>query len=299
MSGNDKHPDALVRFLFESAPVRGAWVHLRNSVQAMPAFIDAAQAGKVLLGESVAASALLSANIKLEGRLAIQARGNGALRLLVAESTQRAGVRGVIELENNAEQDATTAPSLRELLGDGYLAVTLLPDAGDSYQGIVPLQGERLQDCLATYFQQSEQLATALWLVSDGEQAAGLLLQAMPSTPHDKSAKDDENGWQHLHALASTISNEELLSLPYEQLLHRLFHQEHVRVFDEEPVTFHCSCSADRSAAALSALGREDLKNLFYETPVVSVDCHFCGKIYRYSERDIDKILGDVSPTLH
>ena len=289
MSHNDKQQDARVRFLFEDAPVRGAWVYLQHSVQAMPAFISASPAGKILLGESVAAAALLSANIKLQGRLAIQARGDGALRLLVAESSQNAGVRGVIELDDRAENTL----ALRELLGDGYLAVTLLPDVGESYQGIVPLQGARLQDCLAAYFQQSEQLETALWLASDGEPAAGLLLQAMPG------AQDDLKGWQHVHALASTISNEELLSLSCEQLLHRLYHQETVRVFDAEPVQFQCSCNTQRSAAALATLGREDLLQLFQETPVVKVDCHFCGKIYQYSERDIDKILGEISPTLH
>jgi len=289
MSHNDKQQDARVRFLFEDAPVRGAWVYLQHSVQAMPAFISASPAGKILLGESVAAVALLSANIKLQGRLAIQARGDGALRLLVAESSQNAGVRGVIELDDRAENTL----ALRELLGDGYLAVTLLPDVGESYQGIVPLQGARLQDCLAAYFQQSEQLETALWLASDGQTAVGLLLQAMPG------AQDDLKGWQHVHALASTISNEELLSLSCEQLLHRLYHQETVRVFDAEPVQFQCSCNTQRSAAALATLGREDLLQLFQETPVVKVDCHFCGKIYQYSERDIDKILGEISPTLH
>ena len=289
MSHNDKQQDARVRFLFEDAPVRGAWVYLQHSVQAMPAFISASPAGKILLGESVAAAALLSANIKLQGRLAIQARGDGALRLLVAESSQNAGVRGVIALDDRAENTL----ALRELLRDGYLAVTLLPDVGESYQGIVPLQGARLQDCLAAYFQQSEQLETALWLASDGETAAGLLLQAMPG------AQDDLKGWQHVHALASTISNEELLSLSCEQLLHRLYHQETVRVFDAEPVQFQCSCNTQRSAAALATLGREDLLQLFQETPVVKVDCHFCGKIYQYSERDIDKILGEISPTLH
>ncbi|MEZ5494752.1 MAG: Hsp33 family molecular chaperone HslO [Pseudomonadales bacterium] len=293
MSSSDKQPDARVRFLFEDAPVRGAWVYLQRSVQAMPAFASASSAGKVLLGESVAAAALLSANIKLEGRVAIQARGDGALRLLVAESSQHAGVRGVIELDEDEKQKTTAETALRELLGDGYLAVTLLPDVGDSYQGVVPLQGERLQDCLASYFQQSEQLETALWLASDGEVAAGLLLQAMPG------AREDDSGWQHLHALTSTLTAEELLSLPCEQLLHRLYHQETLRVFDAEPVKFQCSCSAERSATALATLGREDLLHLFKETPVVKVDCHFCGKIYQYSERDIDKILGEISPTLH
>ncbi|MCC7516646.1 MAG: Hsp33 family molecular chaperone HslO [Pseudomonadales bacterium] len=295
MSDN-KQSDSLVRFLFEELPVRGAWVNLHTSLQVMPVMKNASTLAKQLLGESVAAAVLLSANIKLQGRLAIQARGEGILRLLVAESTQRAGVRGVIELDGSvsaANVDKEAVPPFAQLVGDGYLAVTLLPEAGDSYQGIVPLQKDRLQDCLADYFRQSEQLETALWLVSDGERAAGLLLQAMPD------AREDDAGWQHVCALAQTLSDAELLALPCEQLLHRLFHQDPVRVFDAESVSFQCTCSEERSAAALAALGRDDLQKLFDEQPVVDVDCQFCGARYQYSGRDIGKILGEASPVLH
>lgn len=292
MSYTDSKSDARVRFLFEDVPVRGAWVCLQTSLAAMPAMKMTTTIGKQLLGESVVATVLLSANIKLQGRLAVQARGDGALRLLVAESTQDAGVRGVVEW-NETTVSADAMPTLKRLIGNGYLAVTLLPDVGDSYQGIVPLQGNHLQDCLADYFKQSEQVETALWLACDGERAAGLLLQALPGM----SAHDGQ--WQHLHALAETVSDSELLSLSCEQLLYRLFHQERVRVFDEEPVSFQCSCNAERSAAALATLGKEDLQQLFTEQPSVVVDCQFCGAVYRYSERDIGNILGETPPVLH
>jgi molecular chaperone Hsp33 len=291
----EKNADHVVRFLFEECAVRGVWVNLQESYSNLLALKAMTQPAKVLLGESVAAAVLLSNSVKMQGRVAIQARGDGALKLLVAESTHDAGVRGVIDLDEssavNVENNAM--PSLQQLIGNGYLAVTLLPDQGESYQGIVPLQGARLQDCLVDYFALSEQLPTALWLVSDGERAAGLMLQAMPALHHEDA------GWQHLHVLASTVKDEELLSLPCEALLHRLFHQEIVRVFDAEPVRFQCTCSEERSRHALSVLGRDELHKLFSEQPDVAIDCQFCGAQYRYTASDMLSILGESSPSLH
>lgn len=283
--------DRVVRFLFEDSAVRGVWVNLQKSCADMLALKACSPASGILLGESVAAAVLLSCTVKLQGRVAIQARGDGALKLLVAESTQDAAVRGVINLD--AGVAAKNMPPLQQLIGNGYLAVTLLPDEGESYQGIVPLQGARLQDCLADYFALSEQLPTALWLVSDGERAAGLMLQAMPTINREDA------GWQHLHVLANTITNEELLSLPCESLLHRLFHQETVRIFDAEPVLFQCTCSDSRSRHALAVLGRDELHKLFMEQPDVTIDCQFCGAQYHYKENDMADILGESSTSLH
>lgn len=287
--------DSVVRFLFEDCAVRGVWISLQQSLADMLTLKNISQPASVLLGESVAAAVLLSCTIKLQGRVAIQARGDGALQLLVAESTQNAGIRGIITLDETAIENSM--PSLKQLIGNGYLAVTLLPNDGESYQGIVPLQGERMQDCLADYFSLSEQLPTALWLVSDGKCAAGLLLQAMPAI--DGDIDSDDANWQHLHTLASTLKDEELLSLPCEELLHRLFHQETVRVFDPEPVHFQCTCSELRSRNALAILGREELEELFSEQPNVMVDCQFCDAQYHYTVSDMAKILGETTPALH
>lgn len=290
MSAESKN-DSAVRFLFENGAVRGVWVQLQQSFAEMLTRRPGSPAACELLGESVAAAVLLSRTIKLQGRLALQARGDGLLQLLVAECTQDAGVRGVIEID---ETVAMPLLPLRQLVGDGYLAVTLLPDEGDSYQGIVPLQGARLQDCLADYFVQSEQLPTALWLAADGERAAGLMLQALPSTDHDDGA-----AWQHLYTLASTVTSGELLSLSCEALLHRLFHQDGVRLFGAEPVRFQCTCSVERSRSALAVLGRDELQKLFAEQPDVTVDCQFCGAHYTYSAADMREVLGEHPASLH
>lgn len=290
--GSLKKTDSAIRFLFASSSVRGVWVNLHDACQNVMAQKNYTGAEKILLGESLAAVVLLSRTIKLQGRLALQARGDGALGLLVAESTQDAGVRGVITLTGLQENESL--PSLKMLVGDGYLSVTLLPDVGESYQGIVPLQGERLQDCLADYFSQSEQLPTAIWLASDGNSAAGLMLQALPSEDEKSAAI-----WQHLHILANTVTQSELLELPCEELLHRLFHQEDLQFLGFEPVRFQCTCSEVRSRNAIALLGRDDLQKLFAEQPIVVADCQFCGSQYRFTAHDVAEILGEIPSQVH
>lgn len=283
--------DKALRFLFEEHDVRGVWVRLDSVLATICQQQRCSGPAAELLGESLVAAVLLSRTIKLEGRLALQARGEGPLRLLVAESTADAGVRGVIELDATALGD--TLPPISGLVGSGSLAVTLLPESGESYQGIVPLQGERLQDCLADYFQRSEQLPTLLWLACDGHHAAGLMLQALPA------AGVVRDSWEHLQALAATVTAQELLSLPAESLLHRLFHQETVRLFEQEPVRFQCTCSVQRSRRALAVLGRDELQKLFAETPRVDVDCQFCGAHYTYVAADMVDVLGEPSTRIH
>lgn len=293
--------DRAVRFLFEDCAVRGVWVQLQQSVAEIFSRADCNLPARKLLGESVAAAVMLSRTIKLQGRLAIQARGDGPLRLLVAESTQDAGVRGIIDMQPAAQDGGPI--TLQQGIGTGYLAVALLPDAGESYQGIVPLQQSRLQDCLADYFVQSEQLPTALWLFSDGERAAGLMLQALPAAVRDNDDADDtsrdHDQWQHLRILADTVTADEMLSLPCETLLHRLFHDENVLLFDPEPVHFHCTCSAERSRQALAVLGRDELLKLFAEQAEIAMDCQFCASQYRYNAADMADILGESPMQLH
>lgn len=282
--------DTLLRFLFEHLAIRGARVQLHNTCQTILSQQRCSPAAAILLGESLAASALLTSTIKLEGRLALQARGEGALKLLVAECTHTGGLRGMIELDDAAVQDDFR---LSALLQNGYLAVTLLPDAGESYQGLVPLEGDKLQDCIASYFVRSEQLPTALWLACDGDHAAGFLLQALPGTD---SNSDD---WQRVCLLANTLTQTELLQLSHEQVLHRLFHEDTLRVFEPSPLTFSCTCTEERSRNALALLGRDDLQKLFAERDVVEVDCQFCRRQYRYTEKDMLALLGEHSRQIH
>lgn len=285
-----KTHDTLMRFLFDNQAVRGARVQLHNSYQTIHAQHTCQANAARLLGESTAAAALLASTIKLEGRVSLQARGEGSLKLLVAECTHTGGLRGVIELDETNSHDECR---LSALLENGYLAVSLLPDEGQSYQGLVPLAGDKLQDCIAAYFMQSEQLPTALWLACDGENAAGLLLQALP----DNNEQSDD--WQRLCLLANTLTESELLHLSHEELLHRLFHEDAVRIFEPTPMTFACTCSDERSRNALAVLGRDDLHKLFSERETIEVDCQFCRQQYRYTQQDFADFLAAPSHSIH
>ena len=176
-------------------------------------------------------------------------------------------------------------------MGGGQLAITIDPAKGQRYQGIVPLGDSSLGDSLEVYFAQSEQLPTRFWLACDGQRAAGMLLQQLPPQ-QTTDAQQRDRQWQHACTLAATIEPGELLELGAPELLHRLYHEEPVRLFESQPVTFGCSCSRERSLAALAALGADELESLLEEQPSISMDCEFCLQHYRFQRRDLADILG-------
>ncbi|MFA5494489.1 MAG: Hsp33 family molecular chaperone HslO, partial [Porticoccaceae bacterium] len=171
------HNDQLHRFIFDNSDVRGEIVSLADSYQNVldngnyPTLINE------LLGELLAAAGLLSATLKFDGVITLQARGDGDLTLLMADCTRHNALRGIARLAEGADPEVR---DLRQLLGNGHLAITIDPADGERYQGIVPLEKETLNACLEDYFNLSEQLPTRLWLFADGQRAGGLLLQALP-----------------------------------------------------------------------------------------------------------------------
>jgi molecular chaperone Hsp33 len=178
---------------------------------------------------------------------------------------------------------------LADAFGDGRLVLTVDPRQGTRYQGIVPLEGPDLAAVLGRYFTRSEQLPTRLWLAADGRRAAGLLVQALPSEA------GHEADWERIALLAGTVNSEELLSLAPTELLHRLFNQERVRLFDPEPVAFRCTCSRARIEETLQALGREDVRELVRETGSVEVDCEFCNRHYSFDAVDVEALFTGVT----
>ncbi|HEV8077891.1 MAG TPA: Hsp33 family molecular chaperone HslO, partial [Marinobacter sp.] len=247
-----------------------------------------------LLGEFVAACALLSSTLKFDGLISLQARGEGALSLVMAECTHHSDVRGIVRL-NEAEPLPSTGANLHDFLGKGVLAITLDPTRGERYQGIVPLEADTLAGCLEHYFAQSEQLATRLWLSAGEHSAAGLLLQALPQ----QVASDDENRdhWETITTLAATVTDQELQSIEHSTLLYRLFHEHSVRLFSPAAIQFKCSCSRERSAEALRSLGQAEVDVLLAETQVIDIDCQFCNQHYRFDSQDIRALFGPT--TLH
>ena len=269
--------DILHRYIFDNADVRGEIVQLESSYQEVLSAHIYPVALQALIGELLAATSLLTATIKFSGDISVQLQGDGPVSLAVINGNNKQVLRGVARWNGDIAADA----SLQQMFGKGYMVITLTPDEGERYQGIVSLDHVNLAACLEEYFNQSEQLPTQIQLFANGKQAAGMLLQVLPA----KSGNNDD--FEHLSALTSTIKAEELFTLDAEQLLHRLYHQEEVRLFDPVDVTFKCSCSRDRSAAAIKTLPQTEVEEILAEEGKIEMDCEYCTAKYSFDAIDI------------
>jgi len=272
--------DLLRRFLFEELGVRGEWVKLTDSWQAAKRHQSGSENVQQQLGQALAAVVMLSATVKFKGSMILQAQGDGDIKTLVAQATDQRKIRGLVRGKENI-----TPGSLESIFGQGRLVLTIESGNSSPYQGIVPLQGKNLAAALQTYFEQSEQLKTRLWLFANATHAAGLLLQELPAQDNYKT------DWEHIEILADTVTEQELFELDCEQLLYRLFNQEEVRLFDAEPVQFSCSCSRSKIEEALFAMGRAELDDILTERDNIEVNCEFCSEHYRFNKVDVENIL--------
>ena len=289
--------DQIQRFLFDQTNVRGEIVTLSTAYHEVLDRHAYPPAVNQLLGELLAAVALLTDTVKLDGTLSIEVRGQGVLALLMAESNPGGELRAIARIAEDAALPSEHA-SFRELVGDGQIVITLDPKEGHRYQGIVGLDHDTLGGCLEAYFGQSEQLPTRLWLAADGERAGGLLLQRLP----DASQNQDVDAWERSVHLADTIKQEELLGLEQREVLYRLYHEETVRVFDPKALRFGCTCSRERMRHALYTLGEDELRDILREQGAIDTQCHFCHRKYHYTAADIETLLEDPGappPVIH
>ena len=286
--------DQLHRFIFDNSDVRGEIISLTDSYQAVLNNSRQPPVVAALLGEMLAAAGLLSATMKFDGIITLQARGDGDLSLLMADCTRHDSLRGIARLKEGANPEIE---DFRQLLGDGHLSITVDPAEGERYQGIVPLEKPRLADCLEDYFAMSEQLPTRLWLCADGERAFGLLLQALPCKT--QSSEERNAYWQHLCILADTLRREEMLTLDNTTILTRLFHEESLRLFDPRTLRFVCSCSEARTLDMLLSLGRDEVLSVVDEMGTVDVECQFCHQHYSFDRDQVESLFSAHPRTLH
>ncbi|MDD2800356.1 MAG: Hsp33 family molecular chaperone HslO [Methylococcales bacterium] len=286
-----KEQDVLRRFLFEELGIRGEWVKLTQSWQQAKSHQQGDEAIQQQLGQALVAVVMLSATIKFKGSMILQTQGDGHIQTLVAQSTEDKKIRGLVRARENAPPNAQD-----NLFGQGQLVLTVTSDNNQPYQGIVPLQTSNLAASLEMYFSQSEQLKTRLWLFANETDAAGLFIQELPE--QDRASVYDHDAWDRIEILANTITSQEILDLDAEDLLHRLFHEEQVRLFDPEPVEFYCRCSRQLIEKTLRAMGRAELEDILQEQGAIEVDCEFCGKHYSFDQVDVEAILvpDGVSP---
>jgi molecular chaperone Hsp33 len=301
----------LIKFLFEGLPVRGALVRLTDAWQEVQrrrqAVGEFPPEVRVLLGEMAAAGVLMQANIKFNGALVLQVFGDGPVKLAVAEVQQDLAFRTTAKVVGEVAAGAQLE-ALVNVHGQGRCAITLDPrdrlPGQQPYQGVVPLHGDQreplqqVQQVLEHYMLQSEQLDTRLILAANGDVAAGLLIQRLPVEGAGNLSgrrNEDEIGlseaFNRIAMLAATLTRDELLALPPEQVLHRLFWEETVRVFEPQRPRFACTCSRERVSGMLRGLGREESDGLIAERGLVEVGCDFCGQQYHYDAVDVGELF--------
>lgn len=290
----DTHPENFIqRFLFENLDIRGAFVRLDSAWQAMQA--DRAYPTIVtrLLGEMTATATLLGGNLKQPGRLSFQLSGHGPLKSLILDCTQELQIRGMARFEPGIAE----AP-LRQLVGDGRLLMTLdNPQAQLPYQSFVPLEGDSIAEVFEHYLAQSEQQPTKFLLAANGSTAAGLFLQKLPTAD-----ERDPDGWARIAHLASTVKQEELLTLSPETLLSRLFAEEDKRLYEAREVSYHCPEDWEKVRGMLLQLGRGEVEAILSEHGEVVIRDDICNRDYRFSAADIAELFDGAAPpkpTLH
>jgi len=297
------HNDSLYRFAVDGCNVRGQLVYLDHSWRELASRHDYPPVVRRLLGEAVSAAALLSATIKFDGALSIQASGDGGLRLLIAEATANGTLRGLARWKGELH-DAL----LPELLGSGRLTITIDPGGGrERYQGIVELQSDGLSQSLRGYFSHSEQLPTRLWLAVEEERVAGLLLQRVPEPDQEKFWLDvgdrSADAWRQTVEHAEAMNSTELLKLGVPELLARINGDRAVRLYRGQDWRFLCSCSREKVTEVLRALGRDDLDSLIEDRERVNVNCEFCNAEFSFDAVDVAQLFvddqHDILPTRH
>jgi molecular chaperone Hsp33 len=283
--------DSLHRFQLERAGVRGAHVRLDAAWRELRTHGDYANALGELLGQALAASALFTSAIKFDGRLSVQLQNSGALKLLFAECTHDGHVRGI------ARWDGTPPTAPIRLDANANLAITIENRVTQTrYQGIVPTEGGDLATAFERYFERSEQLPTRIVLAQSGDRCAGILLQQIAGEGGTEGAHDAD-GWNLASHLLATLTQEELLALPAENLLLRLFHEDGVRLQPPQPLAFACSCSRERVGDMLRSLGRMECEETLAEQGSIQVDCEFCNRRYVFDAPDVAELFAAESPT--
>lgn len=295
--------DFLQRFSFPGLPIRGQWIRLDKTLSAMSNYEAYPQGVKILLGEMFAAVTMVADNLKFSGAVSLQSQGDGALARSLAECRDQQYLRGIAHLTED-EARLQPAGTLADWLGNGQLALSLLPDKStrmNPYQGLVEIDPAGLATSLERYFEYSEQLQTRLHFASIDGTTTGLLLQRLPDAPDatEAAVAAAQDDWLTLTTLAASVTHHELASLAPQQMLLRLFNEYPCELYNPRKLSFRCTCSTEKSDQTLLVLGRDDLLALASEQPEIHVDCEFCGHRYAYDQQAIDNLLKRNSSALH
>jgi len=297
--------DSLQKFMFDAAPVRGELVEISETWKQVLERRDYPQAVKTVLGEMLAAAALLSANLKFDGVIVMQIHGDGPVRLLVVECDSNLKLRATAKVKEGVSiHDGTSLSQLVNLHGQGRFVITLDPNdklpGQQPYQGIVPLDGDSVATVIENYMLRSEQLDTKLWLAADNHVSRGLLLQKLPQeggiAATHAEPDDVHDAWDRAVALSSTLGQEELLNTDIDTLLHRLFWEETIRIFEPRHPHFHCGCNREKVGSMLKMLGQDEVNEALADLESLEINCDFCGQYYAFDKVDCAQIFATEAP---
>ncbi|EIN00992.1 Hsp33 protein [Paraburkholderia hospita] len=297
--------DQLQKFMFSAAPVRGEIVSLSNTWQEVLTRRSYPAPVRTMLGEMMAACALLSANLKFDGTLIMQIFGDGPVKMLVVQCNSDLSMRATAKFSGDAAHMVADDLSLVDLVnpgGHGRCVITLDPKnkvpGQQPYQGIVPLSDENgpltsMAQVLEHYMHHSEQLDTRMWLAANNERAVGMLLQKLPGdggiVPHPGDI--DADTWDRLCTLGGTLSQDEMLAEDPNTLFRRLFWQENVQHFEPTRTRFECTCSRARVGNMLKMLGREEVDSVIEERGHVEIHCEYCNQRYEFDPVDVAQLF--------
>jgi len=278
--------DAVVPFVFESLPVRGALVHLESAWQRIQIGHNYAQPLAEVLGHAAAATALIAQSLKFDGKITLQISSEGPLGMLVMQCTDGLDLRGMASAPGVGGE-----MEFAELMAGARCAVTV--DSGASerpYQGIVEIRPESLAASLESYFAQSVQVPSHLHLACDRTVSGGIILQQMPG--ESLTLEDD---WRRLGLLARTLRGIDLTGGASHDLLHNLFAEDDVRAFKARPARFRCRCTQQKVEEVLRLVGEAETRAACEEQGQVEVTCEYCGRLRRFDAVDVSRVFAGQS----
>lgn len=275
--------DTLNRYLFDDRHVRGELVQLSQSYQSIIKNHNYPVGVRLLLGELMAATCLLTATLKFEGSITVQLQGDGPVGYMSVNGDNSQQLRGIAKVVDT--EQANDAHSLQALLGKGNMIITIKPDLGEAYQGIVALDQSTLAQCFAHYFEVSAQIPTQVWLFSNDEtqQVAGSLVQLLPDGDGSVENKaQQQKDFEHIAQLTNTIKADEIFSLEAQALLYRLYHQEKVSLFEPQTVSYQCGCSSNKCLTAIAQIQASEIEVILAEQGKISITCDYCLTTYDF-----------------
>lgn len=280
--------DSIQRFIFNDYAIRGEVVQLQKSYAALIEGHNYPDCIKTLLAKMQTAICLITSTLKLQGSIMLQIRGQGALHYAYVNSNHLNETRGLASFE-----EGLSGTTLKEIVGENaIMSVTVIPDEGQQYQGIIALDKPTIAECIEEYYHQSMQIDTKIYIFADIEKAVagGMLLQVLPSDNHKKQAED----FNHCTTLADTLTAAEVLTLDSQDVIYRLFNQDSVNIFPNEPICFKCMCSREHFHEMLSHLNPNEISEIISGPGSAEIECHCCGKKYTYNQEELLEILHEA-----